>query len=90
MDNKEKIKDELDEIQRFFDKHKISALMRLPYTATISIYHSDADKLLILEHAKIELALQKKLIENEVELRFEDERQHFKDITKSYPPGYIA
>jgi hypothetical protein len=54
-----------DKIEEFLTKNKISGLFYIPGRGTFSMFDNDKDKLLLLEHARIELVAREKLIEKE-------------------------
>jgi hypothetical protein len=62
--NQEKI------ILDFFKKYKLSGIFRLPKVGTFTYFSSEADKLLVLEHAKIELKLKKLQLDEEALNKF--------------------
>lgn len=62
MNKKEKI---LKEIEKFFEKHEISGIIRVPNAGTYSLFGSEDDKLLVLEHFKVELLAREKYINSE-------------------------
>jgi hypothetical protein len=55
-----------DKIEDFLKKYKISGLFYIPGRGTFAIWENDKDKLLVLEHASIELGARKKIIEKEI------------------------
>lgn len=64
--NQEKI------ILDFFKKYKLSGIFRLPKIGTFTYYSSEADKLLVLEHAKLELKIKKIQLDHEALNKFFD------------------
>lgn len=75
-DNQEKV------ILDFFKKYKISGIFRLPNVGTFTYFSSEADKLLILEHAKIELKLKKIQLDEEALYKFFNKNNVSEELDK--------
>lgn len=52
MTKKDKI---LTSVENLFKKHKLSAIITFPEGTTYSMFYTKRDKLMLLQHAKIEL-----------------------------------
>ena len=83
-----KKKDKLKEVEDFLEEHNISGIIRIPDYGTFSMFANPGDKLLILEHAQIEVDISKELRMNEVNCRINEENNKISQRNKKYP-SYI-
>lgn len=73
-----------DTLEKFLKKHKISGIFFVPNYGSATIFKNDLDKLAVLDHAKLELDVEKKKRIDEVNKRVIVETT---SITQS--PNYI-
>lgn len=85
MNKKEKI---IKEVEKFFAKHNVSGIIRIPNAGTYSLFSSDEDKLLVLEHCRVELLAREKYINMEAN-NIIGINDYNDSKTKSKLPSYI-
>ena len=64
---KKDITKEKEEVEKFFNKHKLSGIFLIPEQGTFAFFKNDTARLLILEHAEVERLARKKVLEMEAD-----------------------
>lgn len=90
MNKKKTTKSEKEVISEFLNTHKLSGMFLIPGEGTFSYFNKEIDRLLILEHAKIELISHDRELEQEAENAINEKRRYnSKDKTQDRP-SYIT